>query len=681
MRCPLPCLGLAAATLTLPVLAADGDTPLLEVIVTGRAPASLTVPDIDAARAELATVPGGAGVVEAADEQRGRSSTLQDSLGFATGVFVQPRFGAEESRLSIRGSGVQRTFHLRGIRLLQDGVPVNQADGGGDFQVLDPLALEYTEVWRGANALRFGAATLGGAVNFISPTARSPAGAGSRLHFEAGSHGYLRPFASYGAADSQRDGYLAISGFAQEGFREHAEQETWRLSGNWGERLGAGVENRVWIGAVNSNSELPGNLTKAQMRRDPTAAAAGNVALDQQRNFDLFRIADQLTLVKDGARTDFAAYFVHKDLHHPIFQVLHQVSQDAGLSLIHTLEAPLAGRANRLTAGVLASWGRLDDHRWVNLAGHTGAPTAHNEGTAWNLEAFIENQHEVIDRLWLVTGLQGAIASRRIDDRFPSDGDQSYDDSWRSLNPKLGLRWQATPGVQFYTNLSRSVEPPSFGELRGGTGAPELDAQTGWTLEIGSRGEAGPASWDVSLYRARIDGELLGLNDGSGNPLGTINAGRTIHQGLELGLELRPGADLHLRASYLLNDFRFDGDPVYGNKRLAGIPRQLLRTELLWETAAGFYAGPTAEWSPDRYPVDLANTLYADDYAIWGFKAGWQPKRGRNAGLSLFIEARNLSNTTYAATTGVIADARGRDSAQFLPGDGRSVYAGVDYRF
>ncbi|HNF67029.1 MAG TPA: TonB-dependent receptor plug domain-containing protein, partial [Plasticicumulans sp.] len=391
MRCPLPCLGLAAATLTLPVLAADGDTPLLEVIVTGRAPASLTVPDIDAARAELATVPGGAGVVEAADEQRGRSSTLQDSLGFATGVFVQPRFGAEESRLSIRGSGVQRTFHLRGIRLLQDGVPVNQADGGGDFQVLDPLALEYTEVWRGANALRFGAATLGGAVNFISPTARSPAGAGSRLHFEAGSHGYLRPFASYGAADSQRDGYLAISGFAQEGFREHAEQETWRLSGNWGERLGAGVENRVWIGAVNSNSELPGNLTKAQMRRDPTAAAAGNVALDQQRNFDLFRIADQLTLVKDGARTDFAAYFVHKDLHHPIFQVLHQVSQDAGLSLIHMLEAPLAGRANRLTAGVLASRGRLDDHRWVNLAGHTGNPTAHNEGTAWNLEAFVEN--------------------------------------------------------------------------------------------------------------------------------------------------------------------------------------------------------------------------------------------------------------------------------------------------
>jgi hypothetical protein len=33
-----------------------------------------------------------------------------------------------------------------------------------------------------------------------------------------------------------------------------------------------------------------------------------------------------------------------------------------------------------------------------------------------------------------------------------------------------------------------------------------------------------------------------------------------------------------------------------------------------------------------------------------------------------------------AATTGVIADARGRDSAQLLPGDGRSFFAGIDWR-
>jgi len=58
-------------------------------------------------------------------------------------VFVQPRYGSEESRLSIRGSGLQRTFHGRGLKLLQDGVPLNLADGGFDFQAVEPLVSRY----------------------------------------------------------------------------------------------------------------------------------------------------------------------------------------------------------------------------------------------------------------------------------------------------------------------------------------------------------------------------------------------------------------------------------------------------------------------------------------------------------------------------------------------------------
>ena len=67
---------------------------------------------------------------------------IADALGHATGVFIQSRFGAQEARLSIRGSGLQRTFHLRGIQLFQDGIPLNQADGAGDFQSIELLAAE-----------------------------------------------------------------------------------------------------------------------------------------------------------------------------------------------------------------------------------------------------------------------------------------------------------------------------------------------------------------------------------------------------------------------------------------------------------------------------------------------------------------------------------------------------------
>ena len=86
------------------------------------------------------------------------------------GVFVQPKWG-EDSRLSIRGSGLSRNVHGRGVQLLMDGViPITTADGGSDFQEIDPTAYRYIEVYKGANALRYGANQLGGAINFVMPT-------------------------------------------------------------------------------------------------------------------------------------------------------------------------------------------------------------------------------------------------------------------------------------------------------------------------------------------------------------------------------------------------------------------------------------------------------------------------------------------------------------------------------
>jgi outer membrane receptor protein involved in Fe transport len=49
-------------------------------------------------------------------------------------------------------------------------MPVNFADGSGDFYQIDPIYFRSIEVFKGGNALIFGTSTLGGAVNFVSPT-------------------------------------------------------------------------------------------------------------------------------------------------------------------------------------------------------------------------------------------------------------------------------------------------------------------------------------------------------------------------------------------------------------------------------------------------------------------------------------------------------------------------------
>ncbi len=271
--------------------------------------------------------------------------------------------------------------------------------------------------------------------------------------------------------------------------------------------------------------------------------------------------------------------------------------------------------------------------------------------------------------------------------------------------PKLGLRYDFNEKTNAFFNVSRSFEPPSFGEIkafRASAGPPvqpnrlpilitqKLDAQEATTIEIGSRGEWNRLAWDIAFYHAWVDNELLSLNDAQGNPLGTINSTATHHQGVEAGFTFRlldrifqrgeslDNSDrIQLRTVYNWSNFYFDSDPVYGSNNLAGIPEHYLRTELMYEHPNGFYFGPNLEWSAVKSPIDHQNTFFADPYLLINLKAGYRSARG----FSVFIEGRNLTDKMYSSTTGVVANANGVDSAQFSPGDGASVFGGVEWRY
>src|SRR5262245_65214363 len=90
------------------------------------------------AREEIQRVPGGVEIVGQERIDESRAANLQDVLQYVPGVLIRPRFGAaDESQLSVRGSGLQNNFHLRGINVLIDGFPYGSADGFSDFEALE----------------------------------------------------------------------------------------------------------------------------------------------------------------------------------------------------------------------------------------------------------------------------------------------------------------------------------------------------------------------------------------------------------------------------------------------------------------------------------------------------------------------------------------------------------------
>ncbi|MCC6414450.1 MAG: TonB-dependent receptor [Opitutaceae bacterium] len=651
--------------------------------VTADRPLPLTVPSVEAAAEALKLTPGGIETIDASRWLRGRASTVDDTFALSPGVIALSRFGSDEARLSIRGSGLQRTFHGRGIRVSQDGVPINLADGGFDMQALEPLAADYINIWRGGNALASGASTLGGAIDYVSRTGRHASPFSARI--EMGAWNYLRANLSGGGASGDFDAYASLTHQAQSGFRDHAKQSNLRLFANTGWRITKDWETRFYLTAVRTDSELPGNLTKAQLAADATQAAAGNLALNQKRDFDLLRLANKTTLSTGDTVWDFSAAWTYKDLDHPIFQVIDQLSNDLLLGVIATHSGEFAGRAHRLRAGLLHTRGVTQAANFANIGGRRGARLAASDQTAINTEGFVESQLDLGRGIALVLGASASDNRRKHDQTF--GGNNDYALRYDRVMPKVGLRWNSDD-MQVFANVSGSYEPPSFSETL--TLNTARDAQTATSWEIGTRGFRGPVRWDVTAYHAALRHELLTL-DHDNNPAtaaATINADATSHAGVEAafavdllggswGEDRNPSQRLVLRGAWTYGDFRFDDDPRYGDNTLAGLPPHLIRAELTWENRHGWYAGPTVQWAPRKTYIDFRNTYAADGYAIYGFRLGRQSAKG----VSWFAEVRNLSDQTYVATTGVIENANGIDQAQFLPGDGRGFFAGISFAY
>src|SRR6185503_18293989 len=133
-----------------------------------------TKSDLAETRERLNQIPGSVAIVDAPQIRATRQANLKDVLQFVPGVYIQPRFGAaDESQISIRGSGLRDNFHARGVNLLVNGMPYRNADGFTDFESLEMLTTESIEVYKGGNALRYGGSTLGGAINLDTKTGYS----------------------------------------------------------------------------------------------------------------------------------------------------------------------------------------------------------------------------------------------------------------------------------------------------------------------------------------------------------------------------------------------------------------------------------------------------------------------------------------------------------------------------
>jgi iron complex outermembrane receptor protein len=660
-----PLLALATCLVAAPVRAEEADST---IIVT--APAAT-----DAAEERAARTPGGTDVVSYDDYADKSVVSLRDTLSFSPGVYLQPRYG-QEVRISVRGSGLSRGFHMRGLTLLQDGVPINLADDNGDFQELEPIFFDHLEVYRGANALRFGSGTLGGAINGVTPTGRTAKGI--YLRGDVGSFDSVRGLVSAGVVSDRVDAWGAISADRSDGDRDHAKRRSLRFQGNVGMRFSDAVNTRFYASVNHIRQEIPGALTMAEALSTPRKANAGAVAGDQARDIDSLRLQNRTSFDWGAFTLDVGGFVNVKSLHHPIFQLIDQKSVDVG----GFFRADYATGPVEVTFGGEIRRGSTDARQFVNTGGRRGALTFDADQKAQTATLYGEVRVRPVEVLTLIAGGVYADGWRKRTVNFSSspatDGRIDFD----AFSPKVGLLFEPAADIQIFANYSRSAEFPGFGEVFQTIGTPptstvvsDIRPQRAWTAEIGTRGKLGFARWDIAVYRSTLKGELLQFTTNASIPAATFNADRTLHQGIEAGLDLAPTDWLRLRQVYTYSDFRFRGDAQFGDNRLPVVPKHAYRAELRLGSDA-LHIAPNLEWVPDGPFADYRNQVRTPGYALLGVTGGATIANGIDA----FVDVRNITGKKAigdisAAITVTPA------SAIYYPVERRAVSAGIRARF
>lgn len=633
------------------------------------------------ARERLARTPGSVSVVAAETYENRFVIGMPDLLRDVPGVLSNKRYG-EESRLSIRGSGIDQGYHQRGVLLAQDGVPFADADGFSDFQKIDPLGARYIEVYKGGNALRFGGAQLGGAVNLITPNGKT-AESQYLLRAEAGSYNSFRGQAAASGKLGAFDVYGAVNAVQSDGYRQNDKQKSVRGTLNLGYSFGEENEIRLIGYAADIDQQVPGTLTLNDALNDPRKAGAGVIANRWSRDQNVERVTLQTHLrLSEGLTFEGGLYSTWTDLRHPIPLVIEQNIATQGAFGRFDLSGEIAGHKADLFFGAYYRTGRTNQGLFVNAGGNNGFQFGNGRQGASGLDLFAEGRFFLTNRFALVAGGSYGRATRDYTDRLNATNDASKDFNW--FSPRVGLLYEGDGGLQFYANVTRSVEPPHYGAL---VQSPypqfvPVMAQRAWTAEAGTRGRKGALTWDVTYYRSWIEGELLSFNAITGYPAAFFNAGDTVHQGVEASLDWRiidspTDGVLRLRQTYAWSDFKFRGDPIYRNNRLPVVPEHQYRVALRYQHPSGVYVEPFIDWRMKDVWVDYANTLKAPGYALVNASAGIELPHG----IGLFLDARNLGNKRYVAEFGAVTDARIASTAVFYPGEGRSLFGGVRARF
>ena len=643
---------------------------------------------------ELARTPYSVSVQTGQSLQRGNTGfSLDEALQGIPGLQVKNRYNyTVGERISIRGFGARSQFGARGIKILVDGIPATMADGQSTLDHLDIGSLGRAEVMRGPAAAIYGNGS-GGVLSFRTIT---PPDVPLRQEAKAvfGDNGLMR-FQSTTSGTQKETSYLVnVSHLTYDGFRTVAADNSLyggatRLNVNTQLGVKAGGGSLLFTGNFfDLAGESAGGLNRTDMYVNESVNARGyNIKQNARKDVHQGQLGITWTGPLGDLNAEFVGWGLFRRMDNPIPPRIIDLARNAyGVRAVVSTES--SGEPGEVTwrAGFDLDFQRDDRVENSNNGGAKGALTKDQLETVTASGLFVQAAVTLTESASLLSGLRYDRFDFGVTDRLGTESGARIMDA---LSPTVGVVVEASPSLSVFTNIATSLATPTTTELAnqpdGSSGFnPNLNPQTGYTGEIGFRGQASNRfGYEMSWFRSKLRNELVPFETAAQD--GRVfhrNAGKSTNRGLEASVRAVL-EDLFAQLSYTLVDAKFDefevDGEVFDGNFIPGLARHRLEGLLRFTAPVGpWYAEVRGDYVGKIYTNDTNGPdTEAQGYTLWDLRTGLARQRVGNIEVSPFVSVTNIFDKVYSAAVAVNA----YGGRFFEPGPKRSFSLGLSAAF
>lgn len=646
-------------------------------------------------------------IVSSKTIQDAKPITIDQVLNKVSGVYMV-NLGNEQHSMSIRQPMTTRSLFL----YLEDGIPIRTTGLFNHNALLEinMAAVKNIDVIKGPSSSLYGSEAIGGVVNFITiaPTAIPV----TKLTLQGNNIGYKR-------ADLQTSFSSGKWGFALSGYYADKRNSFMEYTDFHKANFTARVDYRF-----SDKTSLSNSFTYLDYYSDMTgsidSARFVNKSFESQYTFTYrkvkaLRYRSTLThnwndnskttasfIIRDNTIGQNPAYGIKDDYRRlpngtwtGKKDLAHGEINEAGFNsyaLIMQHRQNLSWK-NAVIIGGLNIDISPSNYSAEYIRIHKDSVTkiydsyetmdsilTHYKNDINNYAAFVNFEFSPVEKLRVVASLRYDLFHYNFDNYLkPSSYSGSPDttNNFSAASPKIGFTYNISNRIGFYANYSQGFVPPQVTEMYKGVKVPSLKPSTFYNYEIGGWAEIikDKLSADISIYKLDGTNEIVSvrMDDGSTQ---NMNAGKTSHQGIEMGMNANPVKDISIRFSGAYSKHKFidfvEKGISYNGNEMNGAPHWMHNAEIWYRPsfAKGLRVG--VEWQKlSNYYMDPQNTVKYEGYDVFHLRAGYRYKA-----IEAWINLMNIADKYYAYTS-----SKSSFGYSYTPAEPRNVSIGLSYDF